>query len=158
MKKFLGVLILAALIPASAHAVNTITASLRVFNALTVNTVTNMRLPSIMVGHNLGTLPIASGGAAQITADAGTDGLGGIDAAGTVTTGAGTSTNAITMALPSPATIVLGGLTTNLTWVTQPTALVAGQAAWTIRGTISAGTPVEGNFSGVSSAITVTYN
>ena len=156
MKKFLGVLILAALIPASAHAVNTITASLRVFNALTVNTLVNMRFPSIMVGHNLTTTPIDSTG--TVAPDAGTDLLTGVNASGTVTTGAATSTNAITMALPSPATIVLGGLTTNLTWVLNPTALVAGQAAWTIRGTISAGTPVEGNFSGTSSAITVTYN
>ena len=157
MKKILIALVLVALVPASGHAVNTITASLRVFTALTVNVVTHMRFPSIMVNHNLVSIPIATSGAGQITADAGTDMLAGVNASGTVTTGGSTSTNAITMALP--ATFNIGNsLPITLSWVTQPTVLVAGTAAWVIRGQIASGTPTEGNFTAVSGAITVTYN
>ena len=76
MKKFLGVLILAALIPASAHAISsTISASMAVWKVLTVATTTHMRFPTILVGHSGAVLtsttpdvPVAAGGLAGVNA------------------------------------------------------------------------------------------
>jgi hypothetical protein len=161
MKKFLGVLILAALIPASAHAISsTISASMAVWKVLTVTTTTHMRFPTILVGHSGVVLtsttpdvPVAAGGLAGypavITVTGNNGGTVKLEAFTTFTMDT-TPTNASTVTLS--ATPAVGAATT----------LTGGTTTYTFTGSaaVPTGGWLEGNgqYFGTSNAIVFNYN
>ena len=163
MKKFLGVLILAALIPASAHAISSqISASMAVWKVLTVTTTTNMRFPTILVGHSGAVLtsttpdvPPAAGGLvgvnAVITVSGTINGMVKLETLSTFTMDT-TPTNPSTVTLtatPAPTIATSLGATGSTTFS------FAGSAARPAGGWVDS---TGGQYSGTSSAIVFNYN
>jgi hypothetical protein len=165
MKKFLGVLILAALIPASAHAISsTISASMAIWKVLTVTTTTGMRFPTILAGSALNPVltsttpevPVAAGGTAGYSAVITVVGtVGGIVKLAPITT--------FTMDTTNPT----GTSTVTLTptpGVGVQTTLVGGTTTYTFAGSAAkpSGGWVQGNVSdyyyGTSNPISFDYN
>jgi hypothetical protein len=165
MKKFLGVLILAALIPASAHAISsTISASMAVWKVLTVTTTTHMRFPTILVGSALNPVltsttpevPVVAGGMAGypaiITVTGTINGTVKLEALSTFTMDTSPATAVSTVTLtPTPAV----GAATSLGGGGSTTFSFAGSAARPTGGWVDS---TGGQYSGTSSPIVFNYN
>jgi len=177
MKKFLGVLILAALIPVSAHAnyTSTINATISIWTALTVGS-TQMVFPTIKADHfTTGGPTIATTTTPPATPFAGLTGctgwttyqtasdftvgnnlaVAGSDGKISVTGGLNGSSVRITA---GPTSLTLAGLPIILCYTSAAQALVAGATDFVVSGAIASGTLTAGNYSVTSTAFTVAYN
>ena len=157
MKKILGILILVALVPTLSHAVtNTITGSMRVWAPLSLSVIQNMVFPTVFTTR--------AGDITSIqTKDAGVPATGSVNGNDAVLAITGDGTQGITVT--TDATMLLkhtvtssNTLTANLSPATAyPTALVAGAATATIRGTITShASMISGSYTNAANLTTVT--
>jgi hypothetical protein len=165
MRKFLVVLVLAAFIPISAHAVSSqISASMAIWKVLVVTTTTHMRFPTILVGSALNPVttatppevPVAAGGlagqAAAIKVEGVTNGTVKLEAFSTFTMDTTPATGVSTVTLTATPDV---GVATVIPSNAGATFTFTGSAAR------PAGGWVEGSnasYNGQSGSITFNYN
>ena len=166
MKKFLGVLVLAALIPVSAHAnyTSTINATMSVWKVLTVGS-TMMVFPTIASDHNLSGAPIATSNShgvtgAQTNSDFTTGNNGAVNGSDGSITVSGGQANASVKIASGPSLMMIGALQVSLFYdLGIATSLDSlGSISFPVVGRISSGTPTPGSYLGTSTDFTIAYN
>ena len=179
MKKFLGVLILAALIPVSAHAnyTSTINATISIWTALTVGS-TQMVFPTIKADHfTTGGATIATTNTPPATPFAGLNSscatswatyqtgsdftvgnnLAVAGSNGKISVTGGTTGSSVKITA-GPTGLTLANLPVILCYTGAAQALVGGATDFVVSGSMASGGLTAGNYSATSTAFTVAYN